>query len=280
MLVDFMIIGAQKCGTTSLATQLADHPAVCFCAEKEPGYFNQAADWRAGIEAYHALYSPQPGQLCGEASTFYTFLPEFPGTHERLFEYNPDLKLIYVMRQPVERALSHYTHNLVRELDTRPPEVALFAAPEYVNRSRYGVQLRPYLELFERDNVLLVVFEEYVRDQIAALQGIAAFLGLDPQPFSAAETEARHKSVGEPYLKYDTMRSFVRTPVFRRLRSIVPESLRQPVRHRLLSNTLDAKPELTPQVRQTLWRLLEDDVLTVESLMGRRLDEWRRGYTE
>lgn len=280
MVVDFMIIGAQKCGTTSLANQLASHPAICFCAEKEPGYFNQTGDWRAGIEAYHALYSPAPGQLCGEASTFYTFLPEYPNTHKHLFEYNPDLKLIYVMRQPVERALSHYTHNLVRELDTRPPDVALFAAPEYVNRSRYGVQLRPYLELFDRDNILLLVFEEYVRDQVAALQQIAGILDIDPQPFAAAETEAQHKSVGEPYLKYDSMRSFVKTPVFRRLRSMVPESIRQPVRHRLLSNTLAAKPELSAQDRQTLWRLLEDDVLAVETLLGRRLDEWRRGYDE
>jgi hypothetical protein len=280
MLVDFMIIGAQKCGTTSLANQLADHPAICFCAEKEPGYFNQAADWRAGLADYHALYSPAPGQLCGEASTFYTFLPEHPGTHERLFEYNPDLKLIYVMRQPVERALSHYTHNLVRNLDTRPPDEALFAAPEYINRSRYGVQVRPYLELFDRDNLLLVIFEEYVRDQLGTLQQIAAFLDIDPQPFAEAETEARHKSVGEPYLKYDSMRSFVKTPVFQRLRAMVPAAIRQPVRHRLLSNTLETKPELSPGARQLVWRLVEDDVLTIEQLMGRRLDSWRAGYTD
>lgn len=280
MLVDFMIIGAQKCGTTSLATQLADHPAICFCAEKEPGYFNQTADWRAGLDGYHALYSPQEGQICGEASTFYTFLPEWPETPQRLFEYNPDLKLIYIMRQPVERALSHYTHNLVRSLDTRSSNEAIFAAPEYVNRGRYGVQLRPYLELFDRDNLLLLIFEEYVADQVGALRRIADFLGIDPQPFVLAETEAKHKSVGEPYLKYDSMRSFVKTSAFQRLRTIVPESIRQPVRHRLLSNTLEEKPEMTPQTKRTLWRLVEDDVLTVEKLLGRRLDAWREGYTD
>lgn len=280
MLVDFMIIGAQKCGTTSLANQLADHPSVCFCAEKEPGYFNQAGDWRAGLAAYHALYAPEPGQICGEASTFYTFFPEHLATHEHLFEYNPDLKLIYIMRQPVERALSHYTHNLVRNLDTRPPDVALFAGPDYVNRSRYGVQIRPYLELFGPDNILLLLFEEYVRDQLAVLQQIAGFLNIDPDPFTNADTEAQHKSVGEPYLKYDSVRTFVKTPVFQRLRAMVPAAIRQPVRHRLLSNTLETKPELTPQTRQALWRLVEDDVLTIEKLMGRRLDVWRRGYTD
>lgn len=280
MLVDFMVIGAQKAGTTSLASQLAAHPQICFCREKEPAYFNQPADWRSGLDDYHALYDPQPGQLCGEASTFYTFLPEFPDTHKRLFEYNPDLKLIYVVRQPVERIISHYTHNLVRNLDTLPPDEAVFAHPAYVNRSRYGVQIRPYLELFDRDNVLLLIFEEYVRDQIGTLEEVAAFLGIDAAPFAEAETEARHKSVGEPQLKSDTMRSVVRSGAFQKLRAMVPASIRQPVRHRLFSNTLEEKPEFAPVTRQMLWRLVEDDVRSVEELLGRRLDRWREGYSD
>ncbi|MEZ4515556.1 MAG: sulfotransferase [Chloroflexota bacterium] len=280
MLVDFMVIGAQKSGTTSLANQLADHPSICFCKEKEPGYFHQVSDWRATIDSYHSLYSPEAGQLCGEASTFYTFLPEWPDTHQRLFEYNPDLKLIYIMRHPVERVLSHYTHNLVRDLDTLPSDKAVFASPEYVNRSRYGVQIRPYLELFEREQVLLLIFEEYVRDQVGTLSQIAEFLGIDSAPFTQADTEARHKSVGEPYLKYDSVRSFVKTPAFQRLRSAVPESIRQPIRHKLFSNTLETKPELTAETRKLLWRLLEDDVLTIEKLLDRRLDLWRQGYTD
>ena len=92
MRVDFMIIGAQKAGTTSLAAQLAAHPQVCFCREKEPGYFHQTADWRAGLDGYHALYDPRPGQLLGEASTYYTFFPEYRGTAERLY----DLSLIHI----------------------------------------------------------------------------------------------------------------------------------------------------------------------------------------
>ena len=73
MKVDFMVIGAQKSGTTSMARQLATHPAVCFCSDKEPAFFNTCADWRERLAEYHALYSPQPGQLLAEASTMYTF---------------------------------------------------------------------------------------------------------------------------------------------------------------------------------------------------------------
>lgn len=280
MRVDFMVIGSQKCGTTSLARQLADHPQIAFCSEKEPGYFHKSDDWRVGIDDYHRLYSPQPGQLCGEASTYYTFLPEWLDTHKRLYEYNPDLKLIYIMRQPVERIISHYSHNLVRSIDTAPAEWAVLNQPSYLNRSRYAVQIRPYLELFERENILLLVFEEYTADQVAALQQVATFLGIDPQPFLETDTSAAHQSVGEPYLKYDAVRSIVKTGVFQKLRTVVPASIRQPVRHRLLSNKLEQKPEFSAAVKHTLWRLLEDDVRAIEDLLGRPLDVWRQGYAD
>jgi hypothetical protein len=280
MRVDFMIIGAQKAGTTSLAAQLAAHPQICFCREKEPGYFHQTADWRAGLDAYHALYDPRPGQLLGEASTFYTFFPEYRGTAERLYEYNPALKLIYVMRQPVERVISHYTHNYVREIDRRPPEVAVFSDATYVDRSRYAVQLRPYLELFGPRNVLLLVFEEYTADQIGTLYRLADYLGIAPAPFEETDTTPRHQSVGQPYLRSQALRDFTHSGVFQTMRRLVPAAVRQPIRHKLLSNTIDEKPPFTTETKQALWRLLEDDVCAVEALLGRRLDGWRRGYDD
>jgi hypothetical protein len=280
MRVDFMLIGAQKAGTTSLAAQLAAHPQICFCKEKEPGYFHQTADWRAGLDAYHRLYDPRPGQICGEASTFYTFYPEFRETHARLHAYNPALKLIYVMRQPVERVISHYTHNRVREIDTRPPEVAVFSDAAYVDRSRYGVQLRPYLETFGPDSLLLLIFEEYTADQISALRRVAGFLGIEAAPFETTDTTPLHQSVGQPFLRSEALRNFTKTEVFQKMRGVMPAAIRQPIRHRLLSNKIDEKPYFAPDVKQALWRLLEDDVYTVEGIMGRRLDGWRRGYTD
>jgi hypothetical protein len=275
-----MVIGAQKCGTTSLARQLAAHPQICFCAEKEPGYFHKTEEWRAGINDYHRLYTPRPGQICGEGSTYYTFLPEWLDTHKRLYEYNPDLKLIYIMRQPVERIISHYAHNLVRSIDTAPPEWAVLNQPSYLNRSRYAVQIRPYLELFERENILLLVFEEYKADQIAGLLQVAAFLNIDPQPFLETNTSPVHKSVGEPYLKYDSVRAIVKSDVFQKLRTVVPAAIRQPIRHRLLSNKLEQKPEFSATVKHMLWRFLEDDVRAMEELLGRPLDIWRQGYVD
>jgi hypothetical protein len=274
MLVDFAIIGAQKCGTTSLAAQLAGHPEICFCETKEPGYFHQNDDWKAGLESYHRLYRPKEGQICGEASTMYTFLPEWQGTYSRLFAYNPDLKLIYIMRQPVQRVISNYSHNLVRGLVKDTPEAAVFEDPVYINRSRYAVQLRPYLDLFPRENVLLLLFEEYIADQPLTLREIAGFLGISPDAFAQTDLADKHKTVGKTYLKNPAIRAMVGSKAFQAVRPRLADSIRQPIRRRL-SNQLDEKPYFSPSLRRDIWRFVEDDVRGVEDLLGRRLDVWR-----
>jgi len=224
MRVDFMVIGAQKCGTSSLAMQLAAHPEICFSRIKEPGYFQQTEDWQAGLEAYHRLYTPEEDQICGESSTMYTFLPEWLNTHQRLHAYNPELKLIYIMRQPVERIISNYAHRVVRRTVEGPPETAVFANPAYVNRTRYGIQIRPYLELFGRDNIMLLIFEEYIADQPATLEKIAGFLGISPQayPFEH-ESVALHKSTGRWYVS-PSLNKLTYSSAVRQTLDIVPLS--------------------------------------------------------
>lgn len=279
MRVDFMIIGAQKCGTTTLAQQIADHPDVCFCRIKEPGYFNQNEDWHARLDGYHALYQPQPGQLCGEGSTMYTFLPEWPETHNRLHAYNPDLKLIYIMRHPVERVISNYAHRLVRDTVRVEPEVAVFADPAYMNRTRYGVQLRPYLDLFSRKQVLPLIFEEYITNQVGTLQTVSQFLEIDAQPFveNTQQALAIHRSVGEHYLN-PTSKRILKNELVKRVTRFVPMAVRQKARQSI-GKKLVQKPEFSRDLRQLIWRFLEDDVKTVESIIGRRLDSWRKGYS-
>jgi len=276
MQVDFMIIGAQKCGTTTLAEQLAAHPQICFCQVKEPGYFNTTSDWQAKLATYHRLFTPTPGQLCGEASTMYTFLPEHQETHARLYAYHPGLKLIYMMRNPVERVLSNYAHRLVRQTTDLPPERAVFADPAYVNRSRYGVQVRPYLSLFPREQILLLIFEEYIADQTGSLCQIAEFLGITAAPFRDKNdaTLATHRSVGD-YQLGPLLQRLRETAVLANALDYLPPALRRQAR-RQLGKTLDQKPDFAPAVRQLLWQFLEDDVCIIEQLLGRRLDIWRQ----
>jgi hypothetical protein len=192
--VNFMIIGAQKSGTSSLAEQLATHREICFCKEKEPAYFNTVSDWQSRLEEYHRLYSPSANQICGEASTSYTFIPEYQETHSRLFAYNSNLKLIYIMRQPLERIRSHYAHRVAHGRVHDPPDVSIFSDPTYVKRTCYWLQIQPYLELFGPDNVLLLIFEEYIRDQMKTLRQIASFLEISASNFGQIDTSAKNQS--------------------------------------------------------------------------------------
>ena len=275
MLVDFMIIGAQKSGTTSLASQLSSHPEICFCKIKEPGYFHSTTDWRMNLEGYHQLYSPVEGQILGEASTMYTFLPEFRNTYKKLYEYNPNLKFIYIMRHPVERIVSHYTHRMLRNQVKEPLETAVFNDPSYINRSRYGLQIQPYINHFGRENILLLIFEEYVSDQLMTLEKIADFLKIDAAPLKTVDTKPKHQSVGNTYLKYQSFRNLANADAFKSVRGLIPVSLRKSIRQKL-SNQIQEKPEFSQELRELLWQFVEDDVCKIETLLQRNLTVWRK----
>lgn len=276
MRVDFTIIGAQKCGTTNLAFLLAQHPGICFSREKEPGYFNQVDDWEIGLEGYHKLFSPENGQICGEASTMYTFLPEWQDTHSKLYAYNPEMKLIYIMRNPVERIISNYAHDLVRGIVRGEPEDVIFMHPFYVNRSRYHLQIRPYLERFPRENVLLLVFDEFISDQKRSLEQITGFLGLEMNGFEDVEAAEEHKTLNNWYLKYDVVRKLANTSLFQTVRPHIPGGIRKPIR-RFLSNRLQSKPSVSKETIRTIWRLVEEDVRGIEKILERTLDSWYPG---
>jgi hypothetical protein len=205
--VDFMIIGAQKCGTTSLAEQLASHPDVDFCAEKEPEYFSKVKDPfnQSTLNEYHALYQGEPNNMRGEASTSYFFTNEYPETPERLFKYNPDLKLILLLRDPVSRVVSHLYHRMRKGLvPNGDMALALETSNDYIERSLYAKQLNHYLKVFPKEQIHIMIFEDYVPNQAGHLVDVMNFLGLDPLtlPDSSSSTEAKNISDAKTRLQH------------------------------------------------------------------------------
>jgi hypothetical protein len=274
MKLDFIIIGAQKSGTSSLAYQLSQHPQICFCKVKEPHYFSKSKDWKKEITDYHKFFEPVSGQLCGEASTSYTFLPQYSHTPSRLFEYNPELKLIYIMRQPVERIISHYMHKLAKGRAKNPPEIDVLIHSHYMNVSRYRMQLEPYLRLFPGKNILLLIFEEFISNPSRILGQIALFLGVDPGGLNSVDAKPKNVGIERTYLK-----RFPGSRLAERLLERAPGHIRK-IAQKYLYFSVQNKIELPDSVKQTLWRSLENDVLYIEELLGRRLDIWRNGYTK
>lgn len=265
--VSFVVIGAQKSGTTSLSFQLAQHPEIGLCRHKEPDFFSKASDRDEDLDDYHQLFSGVQGRVFGEASTTYSWFPEYPDTARRIAAYNPDMKLIYVMRQPVERIRSHYVYERLKARTKADIDVEVLTDPRYVNRSRYGMQLENYMQYFSRDNLLPLIFEEYVNQPHQALECVAAHLGIEPSGFDAIDLRARNRSVDR---FADRKIKNMLAPMVRILPLSVRNRLRRPFVYKL-----DQDISMTLRTQDSLWRMLADDVKVVERLMGRRIEAWR-----
>ena len=194
--VTFLIAGVQKGGTTALFDYLGDYTDVALPSEKELHFFDdEALDWeRPDYGAYHALFPKPDGRPCGEASPIYSY---WPGALARIAAYNPAIKLILLLRDPVQRAWSHWRMECARGAETQPfswcirqGRQRLFDAEpwghhrafSYVERGFYGEQVARMLELFARDQVLILKSEALRADPGVALGEVRRFLGLGPGP--------------------------------------------------------------------------------------------------
>ena len=276
--VDFMIIGAMKSGTSTLTKILSMHPEVCFCREREPHFFSKTPDWKANLEDYKNLYNPQEEQICGESSTTYTCYPEFnKNIWDDLYEFNPQLKLIYIMRDPVDRILSHYMHNYLRGYTSEPLEKAILSKSTYINRTRYWVQIRPYLDVFGKEQVLLLTFEELIANKKMTLNKIADFLDIDGAKFYDFENVHANKSVGEtkPDVRIDNLR---KSNIVNLLKPFVPKSLRgltSNFLYKLTEKKFNSRPKISDHLKSVIWDLLILDILEIEKIMGRKIIEWQ-----
>ncbi|MGB3560491.1 MAG: sulfotransferase domain-containing protein, partial [Geitlerinemataceae cyanobacterium] len=108
---DFLIMGAMKCATSTLHEQLALQPGFFMSELKEPNFFSNDEQYARGMDWYLSLFQGAPEHsLCGESSTHYTKLPTYPNTIDRIGKHLPQVKLIYVMRHPIDRLVSQYVH--------------------------------------------------------------------------------------------------------------------------------------------------------------------------
>jgi hypothetical protein len=272
MLPNFLIIGAMKGGTTSLYRYLSDHPQIFMPSVKEPLFFS--SNWDRGLDWYERLFEGA-GQVAaiGEASTEYTAYPHIPDVPMRVAKLLPEVRLVYIVRHPIERMLSEYHYNLVRGLERDPSaDKALLQDSTYYNVSCYALQIEQYLEHFSRDQLLVLKSEDLRRDRVRTLGRVYEFLGVDGtwQPthlWEEFQTSSKKRS------RRHVDNALRKVPGYRRLASLAPQSLKQ-VKYRLTTRKAPPKPSLSEGARRELKDRLRDDVRRLRDHLGEDVDEW------
>lgn len=292
---NLFLIGAMKSGTTTLHDILAAHPRIAMCDPKEPCYFvdpevlrwHWPEMWRLGIwkdeAAYLRLFAAKPdAKYLGESSTDYSKLPLIAGVAERIAAYNREIRCIYIMRDPVERTISHYWHMVEHRAETRDPLQAIRSDAHYTDVSYYAYQLAPYISRLGRDRIYAMTFEELKRDPESTLRALQTWLDVDPIGVADASAEARNvtpTAVTAQRTGSQWLDRFRHSALWDRVGSIVPRPVRRigvaMVERRISRRDVD----MTAVVRH-LRPIQREQTAELERLLGRRFDEWTTVHAE
>jgi len=274
-LPNLVVIGGLKCGTTSLHHYLNLHPEIHMSRPKELNFFVAELNWPLEADWY-ASHFGAGAPVRGESSPHYTNLPRFGGVAERMSSVVPGARLIYMVRDPIDRALSNFLHNVWGGYETRPIADAL-ADPDsaYVHRSLYAMQLEPYLERFPAERVELVSREELKERRGETMRRVFGFLGVDESFSSPQFSREWETGGGKRSGRFRLLDRAVRLPGLRAMdRNFdrLPESLRW-----LVERTVHdpegggaERPALSASIRERLAERFRPDVERLESMAGRR----------
>jgi hypothetical protein len=271
----FFVIGAAKCGSTSLHRYLDLHPEIGMSREKEPHLFSVRGRSDRDLTSYMGLFDAAY-RVRGESSVGYTLAPHRAGVPERISKLVPDARLVYLVRDPIERFISDYAHQLSDGKETGAIDETAFALANTRSgdRGRYFYQIQCYLETFDRSSLHVIVAERLARARRETLSALFAFLETDPDVWGEQFERRLHES-----------RDFRRKgPVGRLLRrignsaaaSIVPADKRRDIGrilYRPFSRPI-ARPTLSRSARAYLTEYYRDDVAALRDFLDDPLEEW------
>ena len=269
-LPDFLVIGAMKAGTTTLFRDLREHPDIFMPADKELHCLvDDDVLTEAGRAAYERAFAhARPGQRCGEASTGYTKLPDVTGVPERAEAVlGSDLRLIYVVRHPVARIVSHYHHDYNYGQVALDIDAAVREYPPLLNYSRYAMQVTPWIERFGAGQVRIVRFEDFVADRPGTVESLAQFLGVTPRGDHVDPDKVYNRGAGKPLLRGPGA-AIQRSAVYQRvIRPLVPLKMRDALRAALLPKARPA-PQPSEETVRFIAEQLADDVERLRVIVG------------
>jgi hypothetical protein len=296
---DFLVIGAPKAGTTALHVALAGHPGLYLSAIKEPKFFLSEGPppvrggpgdaltyrehvWR--VQDYQALFDPAPpGTLRGESTPLYLY---DRAAMRRIRDTLPGAKLIVIVRDPVERAHSNWTHLWSAGLEPEADFVRACAEEErriaagwasfwhYTGLGKYGAQLDYAFSLVPREQVLVLRYRRLVDEPAATLDRICDFLGVEP----GIVTEIPRENVtSHPEHTLGHRAAALGMRAGDALGRLLPGGVAAPMTHRLerfLQRGRRERQPLSWEQRQALLPKFEDDIKLLEKVLGEDFGDW------
>lgn len=273
---NLFIIGAAKSGTTSLHHALAGHPDIFMSDPKEPGFFVPELTYYPSDEAWYLSLFEDAGTLSyrGESSTHYTKLPLYPGVPQRIAEFvDEPPRFIYLVRDPLDRAVSHYWHNVRKLQEHRSIGEALRDRIEYTAFSDYRMQLEPYFEWFGRQDVLILTFEQ-LRDRPGeVLANTLEWLGVSAL---ADITLGKKNQRPESFLGLrgrGALDRLARTRIWNALSPLVPQWIKEQGKN-LSYRRADPDVSEIERIKQELRPRMQDRVRDLEQFLDRTFPEW------
>ncbi len=274
ILPDFIIIGAMKAGTTTLYRYLDDHPEVGMSRLKETDFFIESKNYGKGLDWYSGQFEPGK-RLYGEASPNYTKSRDFKGVPELMARHCPNAKLLYLVRDPVDRFVSQYNHAwLVNHFRETPEQMAGGHEWEHtLDASRYHRQLEAFLAHYPLDRIEIVDFDELTKAPATALGRIGAYLGVENlRPGLSERVENSRESVAAtPSLFFHARRLGVTELV----RPLVPAAAERKLKAMLANGRKRKPPRFPDALRARLAEELKDDTDAFRALVGRPFGHWR-----
>jgi len=286
MKVDFFIVGAPKAGTTSLYHYLNEHPQVEMSSQKEPDYFSDKAIHQQGMyydkkrvntpDKYESLFVQKESVVYGEGSVSYLF---YDNVAEDIKKYNPNAKIIIMLRNPIERAFSHYLmdyrlglvsdsfENIIAK-KSKCKNAHLFYQ-QYIEVSKYAKQIQRYLDFFEKENILFIDYEEFKKNVSKSVDQAYNFLNISAE-FSA-DVYTKYNAFVMP--KNKGIR-FIYSFVFLRriLTFLFPIGLVKNIK--ILLFKIDKKPKLLKETRIHLRKIFKNDIKKLEEVLGKDYSKW------
>ena len=272
-LPDFLVIGAVKCGTTSLASYLGAHESIFMASPKELRFFSH--DWDRGLAWYASKFEKASSDaLVGEASPQYTQAPFLGGVPDRVASVIPAARLVYLVRDPMDQMRSFYRHRMFKGREKAPTlDIALTESPLYLAAASYGFQASLYLERFAPEQLLIIDNADLSAKRSETVNRILSFLGIDsPVPEDALSVELE-QGAGKDFLPSHLSLPRRAWRANRRLTGKIPRRWRHSIRSSLAKPPPPSAFDISPNTKRWLAAKLELDLIRVGQLAGGSLDD-------